>query len=100
MPSKVVVVKVTIPSGGLVRPLQSTAAMEVVNRSGKSVIALTIAHWSNGGPLSISSTSPGVAASQSVPSVTGVGGSHHEGGSRGCVHCSIGEVSEVITVNS
>ncbi len=100
MLSKVVVVKVTIPSVRLVRPKQSTAAMEVVNRSGKSVIGLTIAHWSNGGPLSISSTSPGVAASQSVSSVTGVGSSHREGGSRGCVHCSIVWVSEAIAVNS
>ena len=100
MLSKVVVVKVIIPSMGLVRPIQSTAAMEVVKRSGKSVIALTIAHWSNGGPLSISSTSPSGVSNESVSSVTGVGSSHHEGGSRGCVHCSIGRGVQGTTVNS
>ena len=61
-------------------------------------------HTSTGGcreaPYCISLTGPGHSSNHSVASVTGVGSSHHEGGSRGCVHCSIGGVSEVTTVNS
>ncbi len=52
--------------------------------------SLTVAHWSLSRPHSTCSTHSTVSTTWSVSSVTGVGSSHHEGGSRGCVHCSIG----------
>ncbi len=63
-------------------------------------VYLTITSRCSSTPHSISQTDPGHISSQSVAIITGVGSSHHEGGSRGCVHCSIGGVSEDITVNS
>ncbi len=61
-------------------------------------------HTSTGGcseaPHCISLTSSSHISNESVSSVTGVGSSHHEGGSRGCVHYSIDGVSKETTVNS
>ncbi len=51
-------------------------------------------------PNSSWSTSSALTTNNVVSSVTGVGNSYHEGSSRGCVHCSIGGVSERATVNS
>ena len=51
-------------------------------------------------PHCISLTSSSHISNQSVSRVTGVGSSHHEGGSSGCVHCSIGGGFQGTTVNS
>ncbi len=62
------------------------------------------AYTSTGGcseaPHRISLTSSSHSFIENVSSVTGVGSSHHEGGSRGCVHCSIGGGHQGTTVNS
>ena len=60
---------------------QSTIIMIAVN--------LTVAHWSFSWPhstCSTCSTSSALITNNVVSRVTGVGSSHHEGGSRGCVH--------------
>ncbi len=67
--------------------------------AGPAVFKLTITGWITATPHSISLTSPDVDSIESVAIITGVGSSH-EGGSRGCVHCSIGGVGEGTTVNS
>ena len=63
-------------------------------------VLLTITGRSTRSPHSIIPTGPDIASIETVSSVTGVGSSHHEGGSRGCVHCSIGGGVQGITVNS
>ncbi len=63
-------------------------------------VLLTITDGSLRHPHSISPTSTSVVSNESVAKVTAVGSSHIKGGSRRCVHCSIGGISEVNTVNS
>ncbi len=53
--------------------------------------------WS---PHSSSPTSPSIGSNNVVSSVTGVGSSHHEGGSGGCTDLSIGWIREAIAVNN
>ncbi len=51
-------------------------------------------------PHSIRLTHSSSISSEIVTRVTGVGGCFHEGGSRGCVHCSISRVRKDSTINS
>ncbi len=88
---------------GTVRGPQSTAVE--YKHSGYSVHSRScyILTCTSGGlwsPQCSGPTSPSVRSNNVVSSVTGVGSSHHEGGSRGCVHYSIGGGGEAIAVNS
>ncbi len=61
---------------------------------------LTCAHWSTAIPAASSSTSPCCVTRQHITIITGVGRRVHEGGSRGCVNCSISWVTQSSTVNN
>ncbi len=87
---------------GTVRGPQSTAViMNTVDTVHTAIhILLTCTGGGLWSPYCISPTSSSGLSNNVVSSVTGVGSSHHEGGSRGCVHCSIGEGVQGTTVNS
>ncbi len=61
---------------------------------------LTFTGWFIANPHHITATGSGHISIECETTVTGVSGIVHEGGSRGCVHCSISWASETSTADS